>query len=32
MADISYTWVIEAMDCVPQEDGQTDEIKAALGV
>lgn len=21
-----YTWVIEAMDCVPQEDGQTDVV------
>jgi len=26
MADTSYTWVIEAMDCVPQEDGQTDVV------
>lgn len=22
----TYTWVIEAMDCVPQEDGQTDVV------
>ena len=22
----AYTWVIEAMDCVPQEDGQTDVV------
>jgi|694.fasta_scaffold70233_2 hypothetical protein len=24
----TYTWVIEAMDCVPQEDGQTDVVIA----
>jgi hypothetical protein len=22
----TYTWVIEAMDCVPQEDGETDVV------
>jgi hypothetical protein len=22
----TYTWVIEAMDCVPQEDGKTDVV------
>ena len=22
----AYTWVIEAMNCVPQEDGQTDVV------
>jgi hypothetical protein len=26
MANTSYTWVIEAMDCKPQEDGQTDVV------
>ena len=23
---LTYTWVIEAMDCKPQEDGQTDVV------